>query len=250
LRGGPMMSIPGVKSIWYFIESDNRKKISVKYQGVHVRSNFGSASMDQYAPIIRYQPINTLDFSFEPSYTSNKNEIQYVDDQSFLNEKRYILGSLNQHILSFSARININIRPNLTIQYWGQPFITAGKYTKLKMVTQPVAKNYRDRFSEYSPSQISSLNSDNFYQIDENRDGKMDYLFENPNFNFNEFLSNLVLRWEYLPGSSLYLVWSQNRRYEATSGDLDFSHDVNRLYNFEKPNNTLLIKLSYRIAVN
>jgi hypothetical protein len=76
-----------------------------------------------------------------------------------------------------------------------------------------------------------------------------DYQFENPNFSFNEFLSNLVLRWEYLPGSVLYLVWSQNRQYTTTTGNFDLTGNLSGLYSGEKPNNTLMIKLSYRIPV-
>lgn len=250
LRGGPSMLIPGDKSFNLIINSDVRKKLSLKYKGMHLRLKYNSASIDQFTPVISYQPLNTLQFSFEPSYTRNNNELQYVTDCDYQNNKRYIMGSLNQHILSFSARININISPNLTIQYWGQPFITSGKYTQLKRTTNPRANNYNGRFQEFNTHQISVPDEDNYYLIDENTDGKTDYKFENPNFNFNEFLSNLVLRWEYLPGSALYLVWSQNRRYTDTSGNFDLSDNLGKLYKNEVPNNTLMVKLSYRIAIN
>ncbi|HWR99344.1 MAG TPA: DUF5916 domain-containing protein [Prolixibacteraceae bacterium] len=250
LRGGPQMLVPGSKSIWLFIETDARKKFSLKYQGVHLRQSSNSGSSDLYSPIIRYQPLKTLEFLLEPNYTVNRNEIQYVDEQSFGSDKRYLLGTISQTILSVSARINVNLRPNLTIEYWGQPFITSGNYTDLKMVTNSKSSEYNDRFHIYDANQLSGPDADNNYLVDENRDGKTDYQFENPNFNFNEFLSNLVLRWEYLPGSALYLVWSQNRRYESTSGDFDLSHNLGELYSYEKPNNTLMIKLSYRIALH
>lgn len=251
LRGGPAMMMPGSSSMWYFIETDVRKKISVQYQGVHVRQQNNAGSMNLFSPIIRYQPLNSLEFHFEPSLTINKNELQYIDEFAFGSQPRYILGAINQSILSFSARINVNIRPNLTIEYWGQPFVTSGKYERLKMVTNPRSANYDNRFHIFDSRQISPQpNEDNYYLIDENRDGKTDYQIENPNFNFNEFLSNLVLRWEYLPGSTLYLVWSQNRRYESSLGNFDLSHNLDELYRNEKPNNMLMIKFSYRIAVH
>jgi hypothetical protein len=250
LRGGPAMLIPGSKSFWCFIESDTRKKLSFQYQGQHSRSNFHSASSDFYSPIIRYQPLNTLEILLAPSYTVVKNELQYVDEQAYLNDPRYLLGNIHQKIFSVSARINVNIRPNLTIEYWGQPFVTSGNYKDLKMVTHPKSNEYTERFHIYDAQQLSAPNADNYYLVDENRDGKVDYQFENPNFNFNEFLSNMVLRWEYLPGSTLYLVWSQSRRYESTSGDFDFSNNISELYSHEKPNNTFMLKLSYRIAVH
>jgi hypothetical protein len=250
LRGGPAMLMPATKSFWYFIETDARKKLSLKYHEVHARQKFNSGSTDQFIPIIRYQPHNSLELLFEPSLILNRDNLQYVDERNYSNGKRYILGSINQTILSFSTRININITPNLTIQYWGQPFITSGKYKDLKMVTQATNKYYFDRFHIYDSQQLTTSNDRSVYRVDENKDGITDYQFDNPNFNFNEFLSNLVLRWEYLPGSALYLVWSQNRRFEASNGNFDFSHNLSELYKQEKPNNTLMVKLSYRIAVH
>jgi hypothetical protein len=203
-----------------------------------------------FSPIIRYQPLSTLEFLLEPSYTISKSELQYVDEQSMNNDPRYLLGTIDQKIFAVSARINVNLRPNLTIEYWGQPFFASGKYKDLKMVTDPTNPNYQDRFHRYDSRQLSGPDATNYYRVDENRDGKTDYQFENPNFSFNEFLSNLVLRWEYLPGSTLYLVWSQNRLFDSSAGDFDLSYNLNKLYNHEKPNNTIMLKLSYRIALH
>jgi hypothetical protein len=250
LRGGPAMLIPGVKSFWYFIESDSRKKLSFKYQGMHLRQNNQSGSTEQASPIIRYQPSKNIELLFEPSYTFTNNEIQYIEEKMLRSSKRYILGTLNQHVLSFSTRINLNILPNLTIEYWGQPYLAAGKFSELKLVTQPKNNNYTNRFQLFDPNQLSQDLSDNSIVMDENRDGKADYKIENPNFNYNEFLSNLVLRWEYLPGSTLYLVWSQHRLYEAEKGDFNLSSNLHKLYNQEKPDNTIMLKLSYRIDLN
>jgi hypothetical protein len=250
LRGGPAMLIPGNKSYWYFIESDVRKKLSIQYQGQHARSNFGSASTDQFSPIIRYQPFNTLEFTFEPSYILNKNDIQYVEKCDYGNAKRYVLGSLHQQLLSFSMRINVNLTPNLTLQYWGQPFATSGNYNQLKMVTQSRNPGYENRFHIYDSVQLQNPDPDNNYAVDEDRDGVLDYKFENPNFNFNEFLSNLVVRYEYVPGSVVYFVWSQSRQYQTETGKFDLSQNLGGLYNQEKPTNTLMVKFSYRIALH
>ena len=250
LRGGPAMILTGNKSFWYYLESDVRKKISLKYQEIHGRQDRLETTYNQYSPIIRYQPTNTLEFSFEPSLQVNKDELQYVGETSYAGEKRYLLGTVRQKSLSFSTRINVNIRPNLTLQYWGQPFLASGKYSNFKMVTNARASNYANRFHIYDARQISGPDASDNFQVDENRDGKSDYSFANPNFNFNEFLSNLVLRWEYVPGSTLYLVWSQHRSYQNTMGSFDFSHNFDNLYNNDKPNNMFLIKLSYRIAIH
>ncbi len=80
--------------------------------------------------------------------------------------------------------------------------------------------------------------------MDENRDGKFDYTFDNPNFNFLQFRTNLVIRWEYKPGSTLYLVWSQGRDDLAPTGRLAFRDDVTDLFGAH-PHNIVLIKVNH-----
>ena len=76
----------------------------------------------------------------------------------------------------------------------------------------------------------------------------IDYSFENPNFNFFEFRQNLVARWEYIPGSTIYVVWSQGRTGDNSFGEFNFRRDFNQLYSIV-PHNIFLIKVSYRISV-
>ncbi len=92
------------------------------------------------------------------------------------------------------------------------------------------------------------LTGDDYYNIDENLDSYPDYGFDKPDFNVKEFLSNFVLRWEYNPGSSVYLVWSQTRSTSNTTGTMDYSNDIEDLFS-EKPYNVFLIKFSYRFGL-
>jgi hypothetical protein len=112
-----------------------------------------------------------------------------------------------------------------------------------------MANNYKDRFRTYSPGQIS-FDGDQ-YNIDENIIGKIDYSFDNNDFNFQEFLSNLVVRWEYNPGSTLYLVWSQTRSFSNESGKMDYFNNMGDLFNRDNniPHNIFLIKFSYRFGL-
>jgi hypothetical protein len=116
------------------------------------------------------------------------------------------------------------------------------------MITDPKADSYSDRFTEYSPEQIS-YNGDQ-YEIDENLDGSVDYSFDKTDFNVQEFLSNMVLRWEYNPGSSVYLVWSQTRSSSGTESP-DLANDLGNLFDASdnKPHNVFLIKFSYRFGL-
>ena len=112
-----------------------------------------------------------------------------------------------------------------------------------------MADNYSDRFKTYSQNQITSAG--NTYNIDENSDGSIDYSFDRRDFNVQEFLSNLVIRWEYKPGSSVYFVWSQTRSSSDSSPTMDLMNDMGNLFNItdNKPHNVFLIKFSYRFAL-
>jgi hypothetical protein len=247
LRGGPIMKMPGSLNSWLHVNSDSRKKLEIELEIQHTVTFEGSGNIINLQPEISYKPINTLSLSFSPSYMVSYNELQYVDQANFGNQTRYIHGSIDQKVVSMSFRINFNLSPDLTLQYWGQPFVATGRYYDFKYITDPMASEYTSRFALYSPSQISLIN-DEQYQVDENIDGSWDYGFDKPDFNVKEFLSNFVLRWEYNPGSSFYLVWSQTRSDYNNSGTMNYSNDMEDLFS-EKPHNVFLIKFSYRFGL-
>ena len=178
--------------------------------------------------------------------------MQYVTETSVTSgvyTPRYIFGSIDQKILSLSLRIDYSITPDLTIQYWGQPFFGSGLYTDYKYITDPVADEYTDRYHSYTSDEISYDETDGTYFVDENRDGMVDYTFEKPDFNISEFLHNFVVRWEFLPGSTAYLVWSQQREYFSDSGVFDLGQQASDLFADNKPYNVFLLKLSYRFGL-
>jgi hypothetical protein len=171
----------------------------------------------------------------------------YVNQVDYMTEKRYIMAHISRNTVNMSIRVNYNITPDLTIQYWGQPFVATGEYSEYKHITNSKAEALNDRYETYTPEQISYNESSETYFIDENTDGINDYSYEKPDFNVKEFLSNLVLRWEYMPGSTVYLVWSQTRNNYVNDGTFAFTNDVKNLFN-EGANNIFLVKFSYRFG--
>ena len=194
---------------------------------------------------MRWQPSNALSLSLAPRYFAQDRAIQNVAFENFGGNDRYITGRINQKTFSMSLRLNYSLSPNLTIQYWGQPFVSKGNYTEFKYITDPLARSYTDRFALFGNDVISLAENGETYYIDENRDGTTDYSFGNPDFNFVQFRSNLVMRWEYKPGSEFFLVWTQNT---STSADPmkgiipSITEDV-----FSKSiDNVFLMKFTYR----
>jgi hypothetical protein len=247
LRGGPLMKLPGEFNGWLFINTDTRKKLMLSFNG-NYNSMFQHKSQGfSFSTGITYKPANTLSLSVSPSYRKSYEELQYVDQTGFGDSKRYIFASISQKVINMSFRVNFSFTPDLTLQYWGQPFIASGEYKDFKYIVNASASEYHDRFTEYTPGQIRLTNGDT-YTIDENTDGIEDYSFGKPDFNFREFLSNLVIRWEYNPGSSVYLVWSQTRNGSESTGTMDYFNDIGDLFRF-RPYNIFLIKFSYRFGL-
>ncbi len=253
LRGGPVMKMPGNMYLGGGINSNSRKKLSGELDFSYFRTFHDVREAYELEVEIEYRPVNTLTISVEPGWSRTVNMMQYVTTQSLTSgvyTPRYIFGSIDQKILSISLRVDYNITPDLTIQYWGQPFFGSGKYSEFKRVTDPVAGQFADRISVFSPTQIEYSAGYNEYSIDENEDLWIDYSFGNPDFTVSEFLHNLVVRWEFLPGSTAYLVWSQTRDYSTDDGIFDFSTQADALFGHTRPHNVFLVKFSYRFGLH
>jgi Domain of unknown function (DUF5916)/Carbohydrate family 9 binding domain-like len=249
LRGGPKMILPGSINERIGFTTDNRKKLMINF---YISSSSGfEKSSNNFSPgvDITIKPSNYLVITISPGYSKSFSELQYVTQTTYGNSDRYIFGSIDRRTVNASFRINFNLSPDLTLQYWGQPFIATGKYYNYKYITSPLADKYHNRFQAYTPDQISS-DPDNYY-IDENRDGNNDYSFGRPDFNVQDFLSNLVLRWEYSPGSTVFIVWSQTRGNYNETGTMDLFNNLGDLFDSgnNKPHNVFLIKFSYRFGL-
>lgn len=248
LRGGPRWQF-SQENFWYFFSgTDQRKKISFRAGHVNSKAKQRNFGLNRYEIGLRYQPINSLSMNLDFEYAQNPNRTQYVTESAFGNEARYILGEIDNESLSATLRLNYSINPNLTIQYYGQPFIFKASYTNFNYVIDGTAKDINERVAWYGSDQISKDDDSGSYLVDEDKDGNADYSFGDPNFAFVQFRSNLVVRWEYIPGSEIFLVWSQGI---TNSGDPSNSFGTiidNQLIS-EKPQNTFLIKATYRFVL-
>jgi len=148
--------------------------------------------------------------------------------------------------LSMTFRLNYSITPDITLQYYGQPFVFRAKYKDFKYITNPLAKNLYDRFNNYDANQVQFENDE--YFIDENRDDVNDYSFGKPDFTFLQFRSNLVARWEYVPGSEVFLVWSQGNTNDGDPEKELFPSLTDDLFS-RKPRNIFLVKFTYRFLL-
>jgi hypothetical protein len=246
LRGASSLRRPDGLGHWIYTTTDTRKKV---YASTELDNAWGFNNTVQSNSLffgLYFQPLNALTLSLTGNYSYYwRRQDQFVNNITYNNAIRTIVSEVKQKTLRFVARVNYNITPDLTIQYYGQPYITRPRYSNFAYVSNPLAKNYDDRFHVFSNNQISFSNDE--YLVDENSDGITDYSFNKPDFNFVQFRSNLVVRWEYRAGSELYLVWSQSNTPDANA-DLDTPVFRSLFDNAfaEQSRNIFLIKWTYR----
>jgi hypothetical protein len=149
------------------------------------------------------------------------------------------------------------LRPNLSIQYYGQPFASVGRYKDFKKITNASDAQYLNRFTRFTPLHIQE-NNDGGYDIDEDLNGVTDYQIAKPDYDFSQFRQNFVLRWEYIPGSVFFAVWAINGEafdYQSKpnlGNTARFAADMTaNAYNFApiKAHHTFLIKYTYRFRL-
>jgi len=248
LRGGPAILVPGGQQVSGMLMTDDRKKLSFKVSNTRYFGKENSYSSNTYSAGISYKPINSFSLSFDPEYTSTNNMIQYVGTFRHTDgSARYIMARLDQDIFKFSFRLNFTLTSDLSLQYYGQPFLYAGNYRKFKYITNPRADGINNRFIELNDNQLELVETNdpwNYYLVDENEDDVTDYAFYSPNLKFLELRSNLVIRWEYIPGSTFYLVWSQGRTGAGQDTEFNMPGYMNQLFEVY-PRNIFLLKFSY-----
>ncbi len=158
------------------------------------------------------------------SITAGVNFQRNVDDSQWIEEVEdpslhYVFGHLEQTTLGLNGRVSYTITPRLSIQLYAEPFVSAGAYTAFKELIDGRADQYEMRYAPFAYT-------------------------ENPDFNFKSFRTTNVLRWEYRPGSTLYVVWQQGREDETENGDFRFGRDVRGIFGTPS-RNVFLVKLAY-----
>lgn len=238
LRGGASMRLPALWQGSLDFHTDNAKKFIINLSGSHEAAQNGTYRNSFAQATATAIPYNALKLSVSMNYSENMDNLQYVGTKILDGKSKYILAHLNQKTLGATFRVDYNITPEISIQYYGSPFASVGKYSKLKEVTNHRASAYSDRFSL-----LNTQFSNNAYHVAASN-GNPAYSVNNPDFTFNQFRSNLVFRWEYRPGSQLFFVWANERTGWKNDSNTSVGEAIGQI-NDVAPTNIFLIKLSY-----
>lgn len=211
LRGGPSSKWPGTWSYSLWGGTDERKDFAIRLGTWRRHGDEDQVENEDYWGAITWRPNDALRLTLRPSWRRGYREMQYLGTDALGNEARYLFGAIDQETRILTVRLDYAITQNLTVQLYASPFVSNGRYSEIKRITDSRAADYRDRFGVLDPGQIAFDPVADAFNVDENRDGVEDYSVGNPDFDFREYNSNLVVRWEYQTGSAVFFVWSQLR---------------------------------------
>jgi hypothetical protein len=153
--------------------------------------------------------------------------------------RRYIFADLEQRTFEMGVRMDWTFSPTLSLQVYAQPLLSAGDYVTYKQLA--AAETYD--FVDLGPSDPSGTQS-----VDFDGDGTADFTFEDQDFNVRSLIGNAVLRWEYRPGSAIFLVWQRTQGEVAEIGDFDFGRDLGALFG-APTDDRFIIKINYWLGL-
>jgi hypothetical protein len=176
-------------------------------------------------PTLEIKVSSRFSTSIGTRWEGNRNDIQYFDTfTDSTGAERYTFAHLEQSTLSFTWRLAYTFTPSTTLQVYASPFVSKGTYSDVREIGSPRAEEYDARYQPYDDPEVAD---------------------DPGGFNVQEFRSNVVFRWEYRPGSTLFLVWSQGRQDDRdVEGNNSFRGDFSDLFQL-RPANTFLVKVSY-----
>ena len=223
LRGGPALRQDDRINSWIGVEGDGRRAIVPSVFAEFSRWDDGRSRSYSIGTGLHARVASRFSMSLSPSFRRNTDDRQWIENYGDpgSDTTHYPVARLNQRAIALTARADLTMTPALTLQVYGQPFITTGDYENWREAADPRARRYEQRFRPYGGGSDPGA------------------------FNVKQFRSNTVLRWEYRPGSTLYAVWAQGRFQDHLDrGTFDLDRDARNLFGAH-PDNTFLIKASY-----
>jgi hypothetical protein len=224
-RGGPAVQVEPSLSAWGGVNGDDRNVLVPNLWFNWSREDEGRSRFFNVSPSVSARASTRFSSSLGVSFSWNRRDTQwYGNFTDSVGTRHYTFAHLQQRTASLTWRGNYTFTPDLTLQLYAQPFVSRGTYTDVRELADPRAAAYDDRYQPYGDPAVTG---------------------DPGGFNVKQLRSNVVLRWEYQPGSTLFLVWAQGRgAFDPTEGDRSLAGDFADLFGL-RADNTFLVKASY-----
>jgi hypothetical protein len=223
LRGGPALRQDARLQGWVGFTGDQRSIVYPAFNAWFARGDGGRSVSYNAGPSIYARLASAFSTSVGVNFSRNRDDRQWLGNFGDVagDTTHHTVAHLDQKTVSLTTRINWTASPTLSLQVYAQPFVTGGDFSDWRSVRAPRAARYDARFTPFTQQG------------------------DPEGFNFKQFRSNTVLRWEYRPGSTLFFVWAQGRLQDGQdAGSFRFGRDYRNLFSAH-PENTFLVKASY-----
>lgn len=239
LRGGPAMQQDDNYAFSVGFNTDGREKVTFNLNLQHGHSQSGSRWWG-ISPSVFWRPAGRIQLSAGAFYDEGHSAAQWVTriDQQ---QPHYVFGEIDRKTAGLTIRMDYAFSRDLTLELYARPYVSAGAYANYMQVMNPKAASFAGRFTPLWVHEVG-----NGFATDLNQDGT-DEFFADPSFNFRQFRTNAMLRWEFNPGSTLYAVWSHGQQSYAPTGEFNPGDDMSAL--FDAPaDDIFLLKLNYWLS--
>jgi hypothetical protein len=222
-RGGPAVRLSPVYNTLVNLFANPKLRISPSFAAIYSLGDGGRTMLWRVRPYVTVRPSTRVSFELGTRYQKNRDNTQWLANVGVIgaDSTHYLFAHLDQDLLSFTTRVDFTMRPDLSLQMYAEPFVTAGRYTDVREVVRPRAASYDERFRPYAG------------------------VAPDGDFNEKSFNASAVLRWEYRPASTLFVVWTQSRAQDDRDvGEFVAGRDYRNLFS-ARPDNVFLVKAAY-----
>ncbi|MEP7346151.1 MAG: DUF5916 domain-containing protein [Gemmatimonadaceae bacterium] len=251
-RGGPVVKRTGYTFSHAQVSTDARRRVVFDLSVETDRGLDEPTKGLTIQPGVAFKPAASVFVQLSPSYNVDEASAQYVRAVSdptatLFSGNRYVFALTKTRALSLDTRVNWTFTPDLTLQLFAQPFFASGAYSHFREFAAPrtLKKLEYGRDVGTIIRTTTTSNPNGLYTVDPDGSGPASaFAFGDPNFSDRSLRGTAVLRWEYRPGSTIFLAWTQQRFGSDGFGDFDFGRDRAALLH-DKPDNVFVVKMNY-----
>jgi hypothetical protein len=215
-RGGPPIFKPGSNFVFFNVNSDSRKRWQLYLGGTLSKNGVGGSGRNARAGV-SFQPSSRVQASVSTNYSRGIDSAQWITNQDPDGDGvlEYVYGTLDRDVLDMTFRTTYAFTRDLTVQAYLQPFVAVGDYRDIRRLARPMS-------FEFEPTTIAY----------------------DPDFNTKSLRGNIVMRWEYLPGSTLFVVWDLRQSDYSRPGLFSPWRDLGSAFGADATH-VLMVKVSY-----